>query len=557
MTGEGGGPQTPAIRLELFGGPALWKHMKPVKISPLQSGLLAIAFAQRASRVSRSTIQELLWEAADGKAVRHRLSQIVYQTNQLIDLRIMRLSGEHVEVYRDRVDLDLDEYDALVESGDLHAARDLLKRGFLAASAYRRNPVFTDWVEERRLATRSALRLAALSAWERAERTLKWDRARQAADMLLWLDPHEETILRRVMRARVMAGEVREAEAAYWAFAERADSSGRWKPQAATRRLLHNVKRAGDPDRQPAGPAGLSREPPLVGRTGELATLARSLYDQHPGGCWTTIAVSGETGVGKTRLIREATLSARFRGCRMIEASPCRLERDIALTPLLEPLSQPWVLPFVRDLAEPWRSTMFALLPELGPATASSDRALTPVALTHAPTHAAGLSRHACQALLRLFAAIAKAQKTIFVLDALHWADDASVSVLQFLRRRWRDGDMTLLITYCAEELRPATKVSRFIEDEEANPETVALRLPELGVAEATDLARSVIQAVSAAGRGARAATGPRRSRLPEELRGGLRPFRAHRSPGEGAWSASPASPRRRLRGRRAATRAL
>ena len=220
MGGGGSGGETAAIRIELFGGPALWKHMTPVKISPLQSGLLAIVFAQRAPRVSRRTIQELLWEAPDGKRVRHRLSQIVYHTNQMTAERIMHLSGEHVEVHRDRVDLDLDEYEELLGTGEFRAARDLLERGFLAASAYRKTPALADWIEERRQETRSALRKAALADWEQAERALNWDRARQAAETLLWIEPREETILRRVMRARVMAGEVREAEAAYWAFAE-------------------------------------------------------------------------------------------------------------------------------------------------------------------------------------------------------------------------------------------------------------------------------------------------------------------------------------------------
>ena len=160
----------------------------------------------------------------------------------------------------------------------------MLERGFLSACNYRRTSAFVDWMEEQRIVKRSLLRRAALSAWEEAEAAQEWSRARRSAEVLLNLDPREETILRRVMRARVLAGQVREAEAVYRAFAERVDpSGGQWTPERATTTLLRNVQDLlHDPIADSRAAANRSPTPPLVGRRTELTELTRSLFEPRP-----------------------------------------------------------------------------------------------------------------------------------------------------------------------------------------------------------------------------------------------------------------------------------
>ena len=462
-----------------------------MRISPLQSALLALAFARRATRIPRLELQRFLWEPEDEKALRHRLSQLVYQANQTADARIFEAAGEHICVHRDAVSCDVDDYSAAVRSGELENAWNMLERGFLSACNYRRTSTFVDWIEEQRIVKRSLLRRAALSTWEEAEAAQEWPRARRSAEVLLHLDPREETILRRVMRARVLAGQVREAEAVYRAFAERIDpSGGQWTPERATKTLLRNVQdMRQDSAADSPSAAGRPPIPPLVGRRAELTELTRSLFERRPNGGWRTITVRGEAGVGKTRLVQEAIGSARFRGCRIMEASASQLERNISLSPLLDPLSDQWVLPFSRTLAEPWRSSLLALVPELQ--QGSKLRSSPP------PPRAGELSRPTCDAFLRLFTAIAESQKTILSVDSFQWMDDASIAVLQFLRRRWRRGELTLLVTYCEEELRPGSSVARFIREEEVRASATSIHLTALDKTAAVKLAKSVAPASS------------------------------------------------------------
>ncbi len=189
----------------------------------------------------------------------------------------------------------------------------------------------------------------------------------------------------------------------------------------------------------------------------------------------------GETGVGKTRLVREAMKGAPFRGYRVVETTAAPLERNIALSPLLDALSAKWVLPFLRRLDEPWRTSMLALLPEL------QERSVEPFFPL-----VGGLSRQTCEALLRLFGMIAKSQRTILYIDEFHWTDEASLAVLHFLRRRWREGDFTLLVSYCEAELGHDDSVARFIRETELDQDTTTVQLETLNEDAALELARSV-----------------------------------------------------------------
>ena len=430
-------------------------------------------------------MQRLLWGSHDDKVLRHRLSQLIYQTNRTVAEKLFEPDGEHIRFHRQLVACDADEYSRLLGSGELERACDMLESGYLAACHRKRTAALADWIEEQRIHKRLKLRRAALAAWENAEAAHDWLRARRASEVLLRLDPREETILRRVMRARVMAGQVREAEAIYWSFAERADPSGEWTPEPATSRLLKNVKEAYTPSSQKAVTKTSGRdEPPLVGRSSELAELTRSLYRDRGGTSWHTIAVCGEAGVGKTRLVQEVIKSARFRGYHIIEAGTSLLEREIALSPILEPLSYPWVQPFLRMVAEPWRTSLLSLLPELQEGTKRSNQA------AHPPHK--GVSRHLCEAFLRLFTAIAGTRQTILFVDGFHWTDDATIAVLQFLRKRWKNGNLTLLIAYCEEEFASGQLATRFVQEEEPDTRATVIRLSELDDAAAIKLVRSV-----------------------------------------------------------------
>lgn len=474
MSGSDAETRRPGLRLELFGGPSLWRDGRHVGMSPFQAALLAVVFGQGRDRLPRSFLQRLLWDDADHRSVRHRVSQLIYQTNRRCEARLLALEGEFVQVRAGIVDCDMDDFEAMIRVPRFGDACDLVDRGFLSAFPRRRTRALTDWLEERRVTVRARLRRKALATWEFAERSDDWLHAQQAADALLRLDPQDETVLRRVMKATALGGRVREAEAVYHAFAERAGPAGHWAPAPETSALLRSVRSAMRlPVAPPAAVPPLELEAPFHGRDDELAHLGRSIYRRRAGPRLRVVAVSGEAGIGKTRLVEEAIQGARFRGYRVLRAAPAELERDIPLSPLLDGMAQPWAGPLLRTVDEPWRSTLLSLAPQFQeePGSLPSDAP---------PPRPQDVAMRTCEAFLHFFRAVARDRKTILFLDDFHWTDRASLAVLQFVHRRWREGGLALVLAYRPEEMRERDPASTMVQELEVDPRLTAVRLGPL-----------------------------------------------------------------------------
>lgn len=475
------------LRLDFFGGPVLSRDGDSIRISPFQAGLLSIAFGSGQARIPRSVVQGLLWEADHGKVIRHRLSQLVYQTNHRCRARVIALEGEYVRVDTRGVATDLQEFDELVRASNFEAACALIERGFLSAFPSRKTDALADWIEKHEIGRRTLLRNRALAAWDTSAASNDWLKARVSAEALFRLDPHDETILRRVIRAQAMSGMVREAEAMYRSFAEHVDSTGRWRPDPKTRDLLRTLKVLHRlPDRRHGAAEEADLDAPLAGRASELAHLTRSVFPVSSRVPWHTVTVSGEPGLGKTRLVEEAIHGAHPRGYRVLRACPGDLEREIPLSTLLEALSQPWVGPVLEAVAEPWRSHLLTLLPQFGD---SADLRSGPNGRTR---HAEVLRRHTCEALLRLFTAIAESRPALLFIDDFHSADEESVAVFQFLNRRWQRGRLTLLLCYRQEDLVRNELAGRLIAELEAHRRSTSIRLRELTDTSAKKLVASL-----------------------------------------------------------------
>lgn len=463
------------LRLDFFGGPALSRDGDSLRISPFQAGLLSIAFGSGQARIPRSMVQGLLWEVDHGKVIRHRLSQLVYQTNQRCRARVIALEGEYVRVDTRAVATDLQEFDEFIRSSNFEAACGLIDRGFLSAFPRRKTDALADWIEKHDIGRRTLLRSRALAVWDASAASNDWLNARVSAEALFRLDPDDETILRRVIRAQAMGGMVREAEAMYRSFAEHADASGRWSPDPKTRNLLRMVKVLSRlPDRKPAvaGESGL--DAPLAGRASELAHLARSIFPDSSRVNWHTVTLCGEPGLGKTRLVEEAIHGAHLRGYRVLRACPGDLEREIPLSTLLETLNEPWVGPILESVADPWRPHLLSLLPQFG------DTAEARSGPNGRTGRAEVLRRHTCEALLRLFTAIAESRPALLFIDDFHSTDGETVAVFQFLRRRWQRGRLTLLLSYRHEDLVRNELAGRLVAELEAARASTPIRLREL-----------------------------------------------------------------------------
>jgi DNA-binding CsgD family transcriptional regulator/tetratricopeptide (TPR) repeat protein len=191
---------------------------------------------------------------------------------------------------------------------------------------------------------------------------------------------------------------------------------------------------------------GTDRPLPLVGRDDEMAIIA-SLLREARQGSGKTLIVSGEGGVGKTRILAEAGARARADGWNVVTGRAYSVETGIPYALFADAL-----LPSIRSL-EPGALAVLtrggaAELAFLFPALGSSGDRERAGAGMDAADFKARLLWNFTQFLGRL----AAKQPLCLILENLQWADASSLELLHFVARQISNHPIALLVSYNAAE---------------------------------------------------------------------------------------------------------
>jgi tetratricopeptide (TPR) repeat protein/transcriptional regulator with XRE-family HTH domain len=166
-------------------------------------------------------------------------------------------------------------------------------------------------------------------------------------------------------------------------------------------------------------------QPPFVGRTRELALLARHLQGAGP----PVLVLAGEPGIGKSRLLHEATQRADRYGLCVLQGGCQRRGGQEPYAPLRQALerhlhSQP---PAQQRKALQGCASLVRLLPEL------VERGIAPPPSWTLPP---AQERHLIfAAVARFLASVAGPTGTLLVLDDLQWAGSDALDLLATLVR--------------------------------------------------------------------------------------------------------------------------
>lgn len=169
----------------------------------------------------------------------------------------------------------------------------------------------------------------------------------------------------------------------------------------------------------------------LLGREPALA-MARSALDQAIGGAGRLLLVAGDPGIGKTAFARTILAHAAARGCATSWAA-CWPGNGA-------PEYWPW-MQLLRDAA--------AGVPQgdLGPAARLIAGATSAPEAIHETT-AASERFELFQAIVDVLTLLSRQRPAVLVIDDLHWADSASIDLLDFVARRLPGCPMLLVGTY-------------------------------------------------------------------------------------------------------------
>jgi DNA-binding CsgD family transcriptional regulator len=203
--------------------------------------------------------------------------------------------------------------------------------------------------------------------------------------------------------------------------------------------------------------------PQFVGRAAELALLEAALARAADGSA-SAAFVSGESGVGKTRLLRELERVAVERGGRVVRGDcPAFGAGELAYAPIaaaLRALARDLDPAAFDALLGPARDGLAPLLPELSPAEPAGLDADAATGESFAQARLFGLVRGVLDRL-------GAEGPVVFAVEDIHWADRSTLEFLSSLLRGLRHERLLLICTYRSDELHRRHPLRPFLAEEE------------------------------------------------------------------------------------------
>ncbi|MDO8669940.1 MAG: DUF2791 family P-loop domain-containing protein [Dehalococcoidia bacterium] len=189
------------------------------------------------------------------------------------------------------------------------------------------------------------------------------------------------------------------------------------------------------------GPSfGLGANAPFVGRDDELNRLTAAL-NMVADGQGRIVFLTGQPGIGKTRLAHEALALAKIQGFTVLEGRAYPLGAGLAYAPIIEAFG-----PLLRSLDRARLKVLVDGLPDLS-------RLFTGLRLPFPPL-SEGLGDHSLdktrlfEAVMRLIERLAKQAPVALFIDDLHRADPATFELLHYLARGLFVQRVLFLATY-------------------------------------------------------------------------------------------------------------
>jgi predicted ATPase/DNA-binding winged helix-turn-helix (wHTH) protein len=198
----------------------------------------------------------------------------------------------------------------------------------------------------------------------------------------------------------------------------------------------------------------------MVGREREMASLLGGL-DDAASGHGRLFLISGEPGVGKTRLADEVADDAHAREMTLLIGHCSEHDEAVPYLPFVEILEnfidRTSNLDTLRNELGPqgpelsrWLPKLKNLLPELAP----------PLNLPPAQAR-----RHLFNCFFDFTARLASQRPALMILEDLHWADDSTLSLLDHLTQRFSDLPLMVIGTYRDAELNVTRGLAKTLED--------------------------------------------------------------------------------------------
>ena len=459
------------LSLRLLGGFELETDGRRLTLPPRKAQALLAYLALRPGRShTREALTALLWSDTTGARARQSLRQTVLRVRRAFAAAHNRgfvVEGEQVRLDPAAVAVDVARFERLARQGTaeaLQSAAALYQGPLLEGLRVEAGPL-EDWLQSERERLHEQVREVLARLLELQMRRGPLEAAVQTANRLLAIDPLREDVHRTLMRLYLRQGRRGAALKHYQVCVGVLERELGVEPEPETRRVYREILQ-----QQQARSTGGQRHAvsaaltPLVGRDAELRRL-RTLAQAALGGRGQIVLVTGEAGIGKSRLVEELIGEHARRGGRVLVGRAYETEQILPLRPWLDALRTGRVVADAAregELQPTARRELARVFPELAePGTTPEITRESYVRLF--------------DVLDGLIARLAAGGPVTVVIEDLHYADDMSLRFLAFLARRVKDRPVLLVGTAREEEMADAPTLRQMCQELDAMVEQVSL----------------------------------------------------------------------------------
>lgn len=448
----------PQLDIRLLGPPEILVDGRPLEVDTRKAIAILAVLAADGRPYARDELAALLWPDSDDAAARGALRRTLSTMRSAIGDGPLVIDRSRVDLDRAATRVDLVEIERAARAGDrvaLEAAANLARGEFLAGFSLRDSPEFDDWRAARAVAAERAVLAVMDRLAEVAEADGDLPAAISATGRRLDVNPLDESAHVRLMDLLVASGDRGGALRQYRTCVATLERELGVAPLATTTARYEAIRDAASAptavaaptQEQESAPADVrERHLPLVGREAQVAKMLRA-FDAVPAEGGQVVAVVGEAGIGKTRLLEEATSRFAARGAVVLGATAYPTERSIAYGPIVDllrdALDRPDGAERLAGLPSSTRTELARLLPVLDPGRSADDRPDVPGA-------------HA-----RLVAAISDGLTSlvggpipgVIRFDDAQWLDAATREAIDALVNRMDRHQVLLLLAWRPEDL--------------------------------------------------------------------------------------------------------
>lgn len=216
----------------------------------------------------------------------------------------------------------------------------------------------------------------------------------------------------------------------------------------------------------------------MVGRAQQLAELHRILATAAAGSS-RLVLIGGDAGGGKTTLVHAFGREAIDRPAT-VETGECLPLEGLAYAPvsrLLRGVIETYGTERVLDWAGAARVGLAAVLPDLIPAPAAGDT----------------MRMQLYEAVTQVIEQASRVRPLVLIIEDLHWADQPTRQLLNFVARALIDAPVMMIMTYRNDELTRRHPVRSFLAELARLPQLRRIELPRLNRDETVELLTDLI----------------------------------------------------------------